>query len=272
MGRLRDFLACTPVATEAISVTGSACALKCAHCGGHYLSAMTPLGSIASAEDLRGSSCLISGGCDASGKVGVLPHLAHLQAIKGQHKFNFHVGLLSEDEIKAIAPLADTVSFDFVGSNNTIKETLKLDKTVEDYLTCYRHLRRYCHSVVPHICIGLHGGQLEGEQQALALLAQEGVEKLVFIVLIPTKGTEYAENKPPALPEVVSFLEYARQTLPEATLYLGCMRPGGNYRRQLDRAAVELGLDGIVQPTRAAVARARELGRNIITSEECCAL
>lgn len=128
------------------------CALKCAHCGGHYLSKMTPLSGLEKTEDIKGASCLISGGCDLSGKVAVMDKLTKLAQLKGEHRYNFHVGLLSEEEIKAVAPLADVVSFDFLGDDLTIKETLKLNKTVEDYLACYR-LLKYCTHVAPHISV-----------------------------------------------------------------------------------------------------------------------
>lgn len=261
-----------PQDTESISVTGAACALKCAHCGGHYLSKMTDLSELLKTEDIQGTSCLISGGCDLSGKVQVINQLAKLSAIKGNHRYNFHVGLLSEEEIRAVAPLADVISFDFLGDNLTIKETLKLNKTVEDYLACYRLLCQYCQSVAPHICIGLNGGKLRGEREALRLLAAEGVEQLVFIVFIPTRGTEYAECQPPAIEEVKELLYEARMLLPEVPLTLGCMRPGGAYRRELDVAAVEAGINGLVQPAPAALTRAAELGLTIRESRECCVL
>ena len=149
---------------------------------------------------------------------------------------------------------------------------MKLNKTVEDYLTCYRLLKKYCTHVAPHICIGLNGGKLRGEREALRLLAAEGIERLIFIVFMPTKGTEYAECTPPALTEVVDLLSEARTLLPETPLFLGCMRPGGTYRSELDKAAIEAGINGIVQPTAAALARARELGLIIKESWECCVL
>ena len=267
-----ELLVARPQDTESISVTGAACALKCAHCGGHYLSKMTPLSGLEKTEDIKGSSCLISGGCDLSGKVAVMDKLDKLAKLKGEHRYNFHVGLLSEEEIKAVAPLADVVSFDFLGDDLTIKETLKLNKTVEDYLACYRLLKKYCTHVAPHICIGLHGGKLRGEREALRLLAAEGLERLIFIVFMPTKGTEYAECAPPTLTDVVELLSEARTLLPETPLFLGCMRPGGTYRSELDKAAIEAGINGIVQPTAAALARARELGLTIKESWECCVL
>lgn len=267
-----DFLAAWPVQTKSISVTGAACALKCAHCGGHYLSGMTPLNTWTATSTFKATSCLISGGCDLEGKVRVQEHLIQLKALKGERRYNFHVGLLSEEEIKAIVPLADVVSFDFVGADSTIKNTLKLDKTVEDYITCYGFLRKHCRKVAPHICLGLEGGKFVGERRALQLLAAAGAAQVVLIVFVPTRGTEYARCQPPALTEIADFFKEARELLPAAQLILGCMRPGGRYRQDLDVAAVELGLDGIVQPTPQALARAKELGRNIIKSQECCVL
>ena len=50
------------------------------------------------------------------------------------------------------------------------------------------------------------------------------------------------------------------------------MRPGGKYRVALDLAAVECGINGIVQPVRAAVQKAEELGLTIKENKECCVL
>ena len=59
-----------------ISITGTACARNCAHCGGHYLKGMT---AVSSPEDLYrmclelrdrgGLGALVSGGCDLEGRI-----------------------------------------------------------------------------------------------------------------------------------------------------------------------------------------------------------
>lgn len=260
-----------PTDTESISVTGASCALHCAHCNGHYLGAMTPLASLSEPTDLKGTSCLISGGCTTAGKVPVLPALAKLAALKGRHRYNFHVGLISAEEITALAPLADVVSFDFVGDDATIRETLKLHKQVADYVRCYQELRRFCRQVVPHICIGLHGGKLGGEEKALALLKKLGLDQLIFIVLRPTPGTEYAHVNPPDLEQVARLFCTARLSLPHTPLTLGCMRPGGTYRQTLDKLALACGLNGIVQPAPAAVHMAADLKLQVQATSECCA-
>ena len=58
---------------------------------------------------------------------------------------------------------------------------MKLDKKVADYIECYRNLRKYCHMVAPHICIGLENGQIKGEYNALELIANENPELLIYI-------------------------------------------------------------------------------------------
>lgn len=261
-----------PVKTLSISVTGASCALKCAHCGGHYLSAMTNLADLRSPEDIRADSCLISGGCTPEGKVPVSACLEKLARLKGNRRYNFHVGLLNEEEIKALAPLADTVSFDFLGADSTIQKTLKLNKQVADYQRCYELLRRYCAHVAPHICLGLEEGRLVGETRALELLARAGLEQLVFIVLRPTPGTQYAQLSPPPVEETAEFLARARLRLPQVPLTLGCMRPGGLYRQQLDALAVAAGINGIVQPAAPALVKARQLGLTLKEHQECCVL
>lgn len=260
-----------PVQTQAISVTGTDCSLNCAHCGGHYLKNMKPLADIKTERDLRGKSCLISGGCTAEGKVPIIGHTEKLTKLKNGRRLNFHVGLLDAGEIERIAAIADTVSFDFIGDDETIKEVLGLKKTVEDYIVCYRQLRRHCR-VMPHICIGLHGGKVKGEYRAMELLRSEGIDALTFIIFTPTKGTRYFECAPPDIEAVVKVLEHARHLFADVPIHLGCMRPGGRYRNDIDKLAVRLGINTIVNPTPDAVRLAEELGLSIIRTEECCVL
>ncbi len=55
-------------------------------------------------------------------------------------------------------------------------------------------------------------------------------------------------------------------------LAMGCMRPGGLYRVELDCLAVRAGLNGIVNPAPAAVRLARQFGLEVLRGEECCVL
>lgn len=257
-----------PLDTAVLSLTGEQCALNCAHCGGHYLGGMRPVWD---AEPDGSTSCLISGGCDPLGRVPVLAHVDHVRAWRQGRTMNWHVGFVSEAEMESIAPLVDVVSFDFVGDDATIHEVYGIDRTVDDYIETYRLLRRHS-PTLPHVTIGLRGGALGHEMPAFELLQELGVDGLVLLVLIPTPGTHYANRQPPAVTAVAEILAEARLRFPDAPLYLGCMRPKGRYRSQLDPLAVRAGINVIVSPTRSAQQQAADLGLTALQIRECCVL
>lgn len=265
-----------PIQTESITLTGQSCALNCAHCGGHYLKGMRSVGDIqiqdeTGKESLPFRSALVSGGCTVDGKVPFTEHLEFLHNLKQNVRLNFHVGLLEEKEISQLKGLADVVSFDFVVDRETIQEVYGLTQDPEDYRRVYLELREVVR-VIPHLTLGLKGGEWGGEDRALDVLQELGLEGLVFNVFIPTPGTRYASREPLPVEEVVRFLAKARLRFPDLPISLGCMRPKGRYRKILDEAAVSLGLNRLVMPTPDARNRANELGLRVIRGEECCAL
>ena len=255
-----------PLDTALISLTGDQCALQCAHCGGHYLRHMQPVWE---ARVDGATSALISGGCDATGCVPVASYLERIRTIRPGRRLNWHVGLIDEPTMQQIAPYVDVISFDVVGDCETIRAVYGYDKGPADYAATYRTLRRYAH-VVPHITIGLHGGQLGHERPAMDLLAENGLDTLVFIVFIPTPGTPYAGCPPPQTQEVALLLAEARQRFPSIPIHLGCMRPRTSYRALLDPLAVRAGVNVIVSPSREARSMATSLGLQAIETRECC--
>jgi len=257
-----------PSQTLPVSLTGTYCALQCAHCGGHYLAGMVP---IEQADAGGKASCLISGGCDEQGRVPVTAHLQQIATLRRGRMLNWHVGLIDESEMRAIAPYVDVISFDWVGDDQTIREVYGFNCSTKDYARTYAMLRRYVR-VVPHLTLGLRGGRFSGEYAALDAIQALGVDALVLLVFIPTPGTRYARCQPPALAEVSAFLQDARLKLPGIPIHLGCMRPGGRYRRELDPFAVRAGLDKIVNPAPSAVQLAAELGLSVRWENECCVI
>ncbi len=257
-----------PTRTLAVSLTGAHCSLQCAHCAGRYLHGMTAI-EHASAPDM--TSCLISGGCDARGKVPVTSHIAQVAALRPGRMLNWHVGMIDEDEMRSIAAYVDFISFDFPADNETIREVYGLDYTVTDYRRTYEMLRRNA-KVVPHLTLGLRCGRFYGEYEALETLEAVGLDALVVLVFIPTRGTRLAHCQPPRLDETVDFLLAARCALPDTPIYLGCMRPGGRYRHDLDPLAVRAGVNKIVNPAPSAVRLATELGFEIEWENECCVI
>ena len=223
------------------------------------------------AKSTGATSCLISGGCDTRGRVPVTTHLDLVSGLRPGRVMNWHSGLIGREEAEAIAPYVDIVSFDFVGDDRTIEEVYGLQAGVKDYIEAYQLLRSYA-LVVPHITVGLRGGQLSGEYQALEVLQELSVEALTLNVLIPTPGTRYADCAPPSPGEVAELIAAARLRFPSILIQLGCMRPRGAYRDDLDPLAVRAGVNAIVSPSRAAVALAEGLGLVGERSEECCAV
>ena len=257
-----------PLNTAVLSLTGEQCALDCAHCGGHYLSGMRPIWE---AEPDESTSCLISGGCDPEGRVPVLAHQDRVQAWRQGRTMNWHVGFVSDGEMATIASQVDVVSFDFVGDQATIREVYGTDRTVADYVETYRLLRRYA-PTLPHVTIGLRGGVLGHELPAFELLQELGVDGLVILVFVPTQGTRYASRQPPAPLDVADLLIEARLRFPQVPLYLGCLRPKGRYRDELDPLAVQAGFNVVVSPSRPARQRAEQLGLVQHRIQECCVL
>lgn len=258
--------------TRAVSLTGPDCALNCAHCGGRYLLPMGDLERVGQeAEAGRISSVLVSGGCAADGSLHFSPHRTQLARLARQVRLNFHVGLFPVERWPELEGLADTVSFDLVTDDQTIREVYGLAVSGDAYWRAYRALSQRVRTV-PHVCLGLKGGAIDGEWGTLERLAAEPPEVLVFIVFIPTPGTAYADRPRPDLAEVAAFLAEARLRLPGTRLLLGCLRPGGRYRQELDQLAVRAGINAIVQPAAGLEEFAAGLGLAIAWGEECCAL
>jgi hypothetical protein len=146
-----------------------------------------------------------------------------------------------------------------------------LDHTVDDYVQTYQLLRRYA-KTLPHVTIGLRGGELGHELLAFERLQELGADGLVLLVFIPTPGTRYAERQPPSPAVVADLMAEARLRFPDVPIYLGCMRPKGSYRNELDSLAVRAGLNVVVSPSRPARDLAVELGLAERKIRECCVL
>ncbi|MEG1311132.1 MAG: radical SAM protein [Romboutsia sp.] len=262
-----------PNETLAISTTGNSCNLSCAHCNGNYLNNMVPINDYESKiknKNIR--SFLLSGGCSFEGDVPINNHIETIKKLKKDgYKLNAHLGLMDKSSIENICKYLDAVSFDLVFDKETIKEVYKIDKDKEDYIKTYEMIGQNT-EVSPHICIGLKGGIVKGEYEIINYLSQNHPKKLTFIVLIPTKNTEYEDVSPPDLNEVCDVLCEARIKMPNTEINLGCMRPRGIYRKELDKLSLMCGVNKIVLPSKDAKNKAIEMNMTIIESKECCVL
>lgn len=263
-----------------ISTTGGACALNCKHCAKKYLEGMIPattpeeLLQVADALAERGATgFLLSGGVDASGRVRLDAYEDAIREIKSttELRINAHIGLTAKRDIeRLVACGVDSFSVDVYGSDETIREVLGLNATVADYLRVVQDLvDSNAENVAPHICVGIHGGALRGEANAIEQLGKIGPSTLVFIALMPTKGTAYQDLAPSTGSDVVSMISKARSELPDARLLLGCMRPKRD--RSWEVAAVKAGLGGVVLPSEKTLAALRSEGYAVKKRSVCCA-
>ena len=129
-----------------------------------------------------------------------------------------------------------------------------------DYIESYKLLKIHCNNVVPHLCIGF-GNEL----RAIKLLGHIGFDEIVFLVLIPNKHFKHAD-----IDNVAGLIRKTRELFPKKKISLGCMRPGGKYRRDLDIKVLPY-VDKIVKPASNAVRYAAENKYKIKEKNECCA-
>lgn len=270
-------------ATEfvAISLTGVACALSCEHCKMNVLKGMTDLtqfqGSLfdlcAGLAERGARGVLISGGSDQQGRVPLLKRMPDLIRVRRELglAIRIHPGLPDEETCAALAEVdLDGAMVDIIGHADTIRQVYHLNATPEDYEAVLERLERHRVPMVPHIILGLHFGRMLGEWQALEMIARHPPKLLVLVILMPLTGTPMAISQPPSLAEIGGFFELARKTLPATPVMLGCARPMGWLKTEIDRLAVDAGLNGIAYPAEGVVAYARQQGLEPNFINACC--
>ncbi len=216
----------------------------------------------------------MSGGSDASGKVNLSPFVPAIKEIKSTTdlKINAHVGLTPSEELRQLVSSGiDSFSVDLYGDDTTIHEVLGLDAKADDYFRVFEDLGRLgARTLAPHICIGIHGGELKGELKSIERLKKLEPRTLILISLIPTKGSEYEKVLAPSGNLIRSVIEKAREELPGTKLVLGCMR--SKMDRSFEYDLVRAGLDGIVLPATRTVDMLRADGYTIKRRATCCSL
>jgi uncharacterized radical SAM superfamily protein len=123
---------------------------------------------------------------------------------------------------------------------------------------------------VPHIILGLHFGSMLGEERALEMIVRHPPKVMVLVVLMPLSGTPMVGVTPPSLEEIGSFFNKARKALPSTPVMLGCARPMGSLKTEIDKLAVNAGLNGIAYPANGIVEYARQAGLRPCFVNACC--
>ncbi len=264
-----------------LSVTGEACACRCDHCDGKLLQSMigtpTPMEMRRVVDQLLDQGCrgiLVSGGANSKGEVPLLPFVESIAyASQMGLKVLVHSGLINRETAASLKEAGvEQVLIDVIGDQNTIRQVYHLDLRPEDYLRAMLFCREVDLNIAPHVVIGLHYGQIRGERRALEMIQQADPEAVILVVLTPACGTAMAIVQPPTIDEVTEVMATARVLNPCTPISLGCARPPGQYKRQVEIQAVDCGVNGIAYPDEATIAYAESIGLQSMFSEECCSL
>jgi uncharacterized radical SAM superfamily protein len=271
----------SPTHFPTVSVTGTACALNCKHCGGKVLetmqSATTPDTLFALATNLKQQGalgCLVSGGCLPDGSVPLKPFLSAMEKIKRELGLTVfvHTGIIDAATAMALKHAGvDAALIDVIGSDETIRKICSLNVTVKDYAASLNALQEAGLNFVPHVIVGLDHGQLKGEPDALKMIASVKPSAVVVIAFMPIHGTAMAKVKPPKPADIAKVTAAARLMFPKTPLALGCVRPKGKHRAETDVLALKAGVDAIAFPSEEAVTYAEEQGYTFSFSSCCCA-
>ncbi len=273
-----------------VSVTGSDCALSCDHCNGELLKFMRPAktpekllqicqniakpcGERSESNNTKG--ILLSGGCDSTGRVPLTDFFDSMRMAKQTLGLNVivHTGIVDKEMAEGLKYAGiDGALIDIIGSDRTIRDVYHIEATTSDYEQSLANLNACEVPVVPHIVIGLHYGKIIGEENALAIISRFRIKSLVLVILTPLLSTKMENVTPPSLGEVKDFFQKARNVLPKTQIILGCARPMGEYKEQVDKLAIDAALNGIAFPADGIVSYAKDKGLEPVFMETCCGL
>jgi len=264
-----------------ISITGTSCALNCKHCGSKVLQTMHPALSEKELFDLclklkqdGAKGCLVSGGCLPDGSVPLRGFVNVFKRIKQELGLTLfiHSGIINlETAVSLKGAGVDAVLIDVIGSVETIKKICNLSVTVEDYSKSLKALDSAGLNFVPHVIVGLNEGGLDGELEALKMVKAVKPSAIVIIAFMPIYGTAMAKTMTPKPIDIAKVALIARLLFPETPLVLGCMRPKGPVRGEIDVLALKVGVDAIAFPSEEAVEYAQNVGFEVSFSSYCCA-
>lgn len=274
---------CGRSAWPAVSITGPDCKLQCDHCKAKILEPMIPaptpdeLWRVANQQIERGArGMLLSGGSNHRNEVEYDPFYPVIRRLKDAFptfRIALHTALVERDAAQRMADSGiDAAMMDVIGAQETITQVYHLKRSVEDFERTLENLVATPLKVVPHIVLGLHYGKLLGERRALEMVRRHRPAALVLVVVMPFYAPAHRPFSVPASAEIGRFFLDARRTLPDIPVLLGCARPAGRTKAEIDAYAVMAGLDGIAHPADGMVELASRLGRKVRVAASCCSM
>jgi uncharacterized radical SAM superfamily protein len=278
-----EILSCGKSAWPAVSITGGACKLQCDHCKAKVLEPMIPAATpeslwrvVNEQIALGAKGMLLTGGSNHRDEVEYGPFLPVVRRVKDAHpafRIAIHTALVDADMARAMQDSGiDAAMLDVIGAQDTVSQVYHLRRPVEDFERSLETLVATSMKVVPHIVIGLHYGRMLGEWRALEMIARHRPAALVLVVVMPFYAPAGRPFATPSSREVGRFFLDARAALPELPILLGCARPAGRAKLEIDAYAVMAGLEGIAHPAEGSVELALGLGREVKVTPACCSI
>jgi lipoyl synthase len=266
-----------------VSITGGRCSLQCDHCKAKILepmiAALTPqaLWRVANEQLAQGArGMLLTGGSNHRDEVEYGPFLATIRRIKDAFpafRIAAHTALVDRSMAQALAQAGiDVAMLDIIGAQDTVQQVYHLRRPVEHFERALEHLVATPMKVVPHIVLGLHYGRLLGEWHALEIIARHRPCALVLVVAMPFYAPAHRAFGTPGSSDIGSFFLDARAALAGTPVLLGCARPAGRARMEVDAYAVMAGLAGIAHPAEGVVELATRIGREVSVRASCCSI
>ena len=278
-----ELSSCNKHGWPAVSVTGGECQLQCEHCRANILKPMLPATTPAALWRLvnelienGAQGILLTGGSNHRNEIDYQRFWPVMNRLKAKYPW-FHIAchtaLLDDGKAQCMADAGvDVAMMDVIGARDTIRRVYHLKREVEDFADSLAALCRTSMRVVPHIVLGLHFGKLLGEWRALEIIKQYPVAALVLVAVMPHFATRRFQLQPLDASAIGRFVQLARRELPDVALSLGCARPAGQLKTEIDTYAVMAGVDRIAHPAEGIVQLAQCLGRDVVVSSACCSV
>jgi len=223
----------------------------------------------------KAAGFLLSSGCRPDGSVPIDKFIPVIKKIKSELDLAIfvHTGIIdSSTAAKLRYAGTDAALIDIIGSNETVKNIFNSNITVDDYANSLNALYKSGLNLVPHVIVGLDGGRLKGEFQALKMISEVNPTAIVIIGFTPLSGTDMFKIDPPRPIDITRVATVTRVMFPKTPLVLGCMRPPkGRHRQQTEILALRAGVNGIAFPNEETVKYCKSQEYELRFFSNCCA-
>jgi uncharacterized radical SAM superfamily protein len=156
-----------------------------------------------------------------------------------------------------------------------IREIYHLKKDLTDYKNAVEILKKNNLNIVPHICVGLYYGRIHKEIESIKFIKESlnNPSLIVIIALIPPKQSNIIFKRPKPI-DIAKIIALIRIIFPKTEISLGCMRPRGEIKVEIEKYAIKAGITRIEIPSPKTLRWLKTSNPNIKYSfySACCAI